>query len=360
MKRIQQGFTLIELMIVVAIIGILAAIAIPQYQNYTGRAQLSDAITIAGGLKTAVGEFYQVNGDVRPAPTAARLGIPTRPDRRHRQVRERASRWPTATITVTMKGIGCRELRRVRDRHADAERPGAAGRADLVDVQRRSPPRVASRRPASADSRSQAVCEQGDRKVPLSFCGCTSPTTCRGHHVDSATAGPAAASRASSSTRVVEGFTLIELMIVVAIVGILAAIAVPAVPDLYGQGAARRGAPPDRGPQDRDRRAHPVRRHAFDHQRWTDGLPRGRDRRGREIRRIARHLVRRHRGHDEIGQRVAVRPRRDGEHHAARPGRQLAADLMGLHDQRGLQAEHLQLVACTRRDAAAAGCTRRA
>jgi type IV pilus assembly protein PilA len=62
MKKIQQGFTLIELMIVVAIIGILAAIAIPQYQNYTGRAQLSDAIVIASGIKTAVGEYFQVNG----------------------------------------------------------------------------------------------------------------------------------------------------------------------------------------------------------------------------------------------------------------------------------------------------------
>jgi type IV pilus assembly protein PilA len=62
MKKIQQGFTLIELMIVVAIIGILAAIAIPQYQNYTGRAQLSDAIVIASGLKASIGEYYQVNG----------------------------------------------------------------------------------------------------------------------------------------------------------------------------------------------------------------------------------------------------------------------------------------------------------
>ncbi len=75
MKRIQQGFTLIELMIVVAIIGILAAIAIPQYQNYTGRAQLSDAITIASGLKTAVGEVYQVTGDSTSADSGA-LGIP--------------------------------------------------------------------------------------------------------------------------------------------------------------------------------------------------------------------------------------------------------------------------------------------
>lgn len=57
MKRVQQGFTLIELMIVIAIIGILAAIAIPQYQDYTGRSQMTEAMNLASGLKTAVAEI---------------------------------------------------------------------------------------------------------------------------------------------------------------------------------------------------------------------------------------------------------------------------------------------------------------
>ena len=62
MKRVQQGFTLIELMIVVAIIGILAAVAIPAYQDYTIRAQVSEGMALTSGVKTSVSEFVQTNG----------------------------------------------------------------------------------------------------------------------------------------------------------------------------------------------------------------------------------------------------------------------------------------------------------
>jgi type IV pilus assembly protein PilA len=62
MKNVQKGFTLIELMIVVAIIGILAAIAIPAYQDYTIRAQVTEGLNLAADLKAAVAEEYASTG----------------------------------------------------------------------------------------------------------------------------------------------------------------------------------------------------------------------------------------------------------------------------------------------------------
>ncbi|HFB3975885.1 TPA: pilin, partial [Neisseria gonorrhoeae] len=77
MNTLQKGFTLIELMIVIAIVGILAAVALPAYQDYTARAQVSEAILLAEGQKSAVTEYYLNNGEWPENNTSAGVASPT-------------------------------------------------------------------------------------------------------------------------------------------------------------------------------------------------------------------------------------------------------------------------------------------
>jgi len=104
MKRVQQGFTLIELMIVVAIIGILAAVAIPQYKNYTIKAKLGNALTAVDSVKTAVALCVQETG-TSTGCTGGTNGIPA--DVTTGQATNEVQKIATAdgAITATLQNI---------------------------------------------------------------------------------------------------------------------------------------------------------------------------------------------------------------------------------------------------------------
>ncbi|MBH6431993.1 pilin [Neisseria meningitidis] len=102
MNTLQKGFTLIELMIVIAIVGILAAVALPAYQDYTARAQVSEAILLAEGQKSAVTEYYLNHGTWPSNNTSA--GVASSTDIKGKYVKE--VKVEKGVITATMLSTG--------------------------------------------------------------------------------------------------------------------------------------------------------------------------------------------------------------------------------------------------------------
>ncbi len=106
MTRNQQGFTLIELMIVIAIIGILAAIAIPAYQDYTVRAKVTEGLNLADGAQTAVAETYQSNGTFPAAKGNVSYGLPSPVSITGKYVKSVTVAPKTGVISILFKTAG--------------------------------------------------------------------------------------------------------------------------------------------------------------------------------------------------------------------------------------------------------------
>ncbi|HGO8624087.1 TPA: pilin [Neisseria meningitidis] len=104
MNTLQKGFTLIELMIVIAIVGILAAVALPAYQDYTARAQVSEAILLAEGQKSAVTEYYLNHGEW-PANNSSAGVASTPSDIKGKYVKEVEVKNGVVTATMLSSGV---------------------------------------------------------------------------------------------------------------------------------------------------------------------------------------------------------------------------------------------------------------
>ncbi len=105
MKHLQKGFTLIELMIVVAIIGILAAVAIPAYQDYIARSQVSEAVSLTAGGKTPLAEYYADQG-IWPSSAAAVMGNTSGKYVDNIEITTGQGTTGTLVLTATMKSTG--------------------------------------------------------------------------------------------------------------------------------------------------------------------------------------------------------------------------------------------------------------
>jgi type IV pilus assembly protein PilA len=106
MNKLQQGFTLIELMIVVAIIGILAAIAVPAYQDYTIRARVSEAASLSSGVRTAIDVAYSEGRPLDELPTTpAVLGVSAATSYTGKYVASVSYRPTSGSIIITMQAV---------------------------------------------------------------------------------------------------------------------------------------------------------------------------------------------------------------------------------------------------------------